>query len=61
MAENKRCPACGQDYPKYSTHEEVNETPIEELIEIHTGMKYEDYLKHKETEKQRIWQKYSPD
>ena len=61
MAENKRCPTCGQDYPEYSTHGEVNNTPIEELVEKHTGMKYEDYLKHKETEKQRIWQKYSPD
>tara|TARA_R110002051_G_scaffold230779_1_gene292768 strand:- start:830 stop:1015 length:186 start_codon:yes stop_codon:yes gene_type:complete len=61
MANNKQCPTCGQDYPKYSTNKEVNETPIEELIEKHTGMKYEDYLKHKEAEKQRIWRKYSPD
>jgi hypothetical protein len=59
MAENKQCPTCGQDYPEYSTNGEINHTPIEELIEIHTGMKYEDYLKHKEAEKQRIWQKYS--
>jgi hypothetical protein len=61
MANNKQCPTCGQEYTKHSTNKEVNETPIEELIEKHTGMKYEDYLKHKEAEKQRIWQKYSPD
>ena len=48
MAKNKQCSKCGQDYPKYSTHKKVKETPIEELIEKHTGMKYEDYLKHKE-------------
>ena len=47
MAENKQCPTCGQDYPEYSTHGEINHPPIEELIEKHTGMKYEDYLEDK--------------
>jgi hypothetical protein len=58
MAENKQCPTCGQDYPEYSTHGEVNETPIEELIEKHTGMKYEDYLKQKEHKQNLQIQKF---
>ena len=38
MAENKQCPACGQDYPEHSTHGEINHTPIEELIEKLTSI-----------------------
>jgi hypothetical protein len=45
MSKNKKCSKCGQDFPKYSTHKKLKETPIEELIEKHTGMKYEDYLR----------------
>ena len=58
MAENKQCPTCGQDYPEHSTHGEINHTPIEELIEIHTGMKYEDYLKDKKMKRLVTIQKY---
>ncbi len=46
MAKSKQCPTCGQDYPEQSAP--VKETPIEELIEKATGMKYKDYLKQKE-------------
>jgi hypothetical protein len=47
-----------QDYPEHSTHGEVNETPIEELIEKHTGMKYKDYLKQKEHKQNLQIQKF---
>ena len=58
MANNKQCPTCGQEYTKHSTNKEVNETPIEELIEKATGMKYEDYLKQKEHKQNLQIQKF---